>query len=230
MKKWPFLVAIAMVGTTLSLLQGLSRAEPSLDRERFSSFPMKIAERWTGQELGMEPEIVDFLQVTDFMMRRYVPTDQQGVHSPIASAPVYLYVGYYASQQTGATYHSPKNCLPASGWQVKSSEPWSISIDGGERPNQVLVNKVVIEKGLDKQVIFYWYQDRGRVIASEYSAKAYLIWDAMRHNRTDGALVRISVPVTSDVDSAFLQAESFVQDVWPQLGSYFPPQPTTGTN
>lgn len=88
----------------------------------------------------------------------------------------------------------------------------------------ITINKVLIQKGLDKQVILYWYQDRGRVIASEYWAKGYMIWDAMTQNRTDGALVRISVPVVTTTDEAYQYALSFLRDAWPLLLEYMPAQ------
>ena len=94
------------------------------------------------------------------MMRVYVPTQEgQG-----RAMPLWLYVGYYQSQRTGSTYHSPKNCLPGSGWQFVESDHVSVPVSNGQ---SILINKVLIQKGLDKQVILYWYQDRGRVIASE---------------------------------------------------------------
>ena len=133
--------------------------------------------------------------------------------------PVYLYVGYYQSQRTGATYHSPKNCLPGAGWQLVDSKQMILPVQGR---SPITINKVLIEKGLDKQLILYWYHDRGRVIASEYWAKAYLIWDAMTRNRTDGALVRISVPVTTTPERAHEQGLVFLQDVWPLLSIYMP--------
>ena len=86
----------------------------------------------------------------------------------------------------------------------------------------IQINKVLIQKGLDKELILYWYQDRGRVIASEYWAKGYMIWDAMTQNRTDGSLVRISVPVTTTTEDAYQYSLGFLRDVWPLLLDYMP--------
>ena len=135
------------------------------------------------------------------------------------SAPVLLYVGYYKSQRTGATYHSPKNCLPGAGWQFVRSDYVTVPLQG---TSGVTINQVLIQKGLDQQVILYWYQDRGRVIASEYWAKAYMIWDAITMNRTDGSLVRISIPVVNSPDEAAAQGLSFLRDLWPTLLDYMP--------
>ena len=175
----------------------------------------------------MDERVLDLLKLTDYTMRAYVPPAAGGAAGAGAyegqlrqsAAPVYLYVGYYASQRTGSTYHSPKNCLPGAGWTFKSSAPVSGAIPG--QP-QAAVNRVVIEKGFDKQLILYWYQDRGRVVASEYDAKAYLIWDAMTKNRTDGALVRISTPIVGSEEDAYRHALAFLQAVWPPLHEHLP--------
>ncbi|RMH35333.1 MAG: EpsI family protein [Nitrospirae bacterium] len=140
-----------------------------------------------------------------------------------AIQPVWLYVGYYQSQRTGVTYHSPKNCLPGAGWQIIDSRPLTIPVPDGRT---ITINNVLIQKGLDRQVILYWYHDRGRVIANEYWAKAYLIWDAITRNRTDGALVRISIPVVTTPESAVSVGVSFLQDLWPVLLRYMPDPPS----
>lgn len=99
------------------------------------------------------------------------------------------------------------------------SEQVPIQIPDGP---QLTINKVLIQKGLDKQVILYWYQDRGRIIASEYWAKAYLVWDAITTNRTDGSLVRISVPVGRSNEQAYVQAVEFMREIFPRLHSNLP--------
>jgi len=226
MKRWPIIVAVVMLACTWGSLQVLSHGEPVLAKKPFGEFPLTIAERWQGKEFGLEQNTLDVLKLSDYMMRAYVPVsraqtmgDGREGERGGATSPVWLYVGYYQSQRTGSTYHSPKNCLPGGGWQFVESDQVPVPVPGG---GSITINKVLIQKGLDKQLILYWYQDRGRVIASEYWAKAYLIWDAMTKNRTDGALVRISVPVTSTADQAYQQGLAFLQDFWPVLQDYMP--------
>ncbi len=219
MKKWPVIVAVVMLMSAWGSLQVLSHGEPVLAKKRFAEFPLTIAERWQGKEFGLEQNILDVLKLSDYMMRGYVLQPGGTGQREGKSAPVWLYVGFYQSQRTGSTYHSPQNCLPGAGWQFVEAEQVAVPIQGA---GFLTINKVLIQKGLDKQVILYWYQDRGRVIASEYVAKGYLIWDAMTKNRTDGALVRISVPVTSTADQAYQQAVAFFQDIWPVLQDYMP--------
>lgn len=244
MKRWPIIVAVLMMAGSLGVLQSWSHAEPVLSRKSFVEFPLTLSDRWKGTELGLERDVLDVLKLTDYMMRVYVPVPgfqmmheggavneragngqlaggeaRSGSGNQSDQAPVALYVGYYQSQRTGATYHSPKNCLPGSGWQFMESAQVPIRIPDGP---QVTINKVLIQKGLDKQVILYWYQDRGRIIASEYWAKAYLIWDAITRNRTDGALVRISVPVERSNEQAFVQAVEFMREIFPRLHNNLP--------
>jgi EpsI family protein len=215
MKRWPVVVAVTMLLMTWGSIQMLSHGEPILSKKPFSEFPLAIADQWHGKELGMEQSVLDILRLSDYMMRVYVP-------SPVGQervTPLWLYVGYYQSQRTGSTYHSPKNCLPGSGWQFAETDHVTVPVSG---TTSIQINKVLIEKGLDKQIILYWYQDRGRVIASEYWAKWYMIWDAMTKNRTDGSLVRISVPVTTTTEDAYQYGLKFLRDAWPLLVDYMP--------
>jgi EpsI family protein len=219
MKRWPIIVAVLMLLGTWGLLQSRSHAEPPLDRKPFSEFPMTLGGKWKGVEVGMEQSVLDILKLTDYMQRYYAPTQGTNGLRKGETLPVWLYVGYYQSQRTGATYHSPKNCLPGAGWQFMESEHVPIEVPGWP---PIIINRVLIQKGLEKQVILYWYQDRGRVIASEYWAKAYLLWDAMKSNRTDGALVRISVPVNQSTEQAYAQGVEFLREIYPRLRSNLP--------
>jgi EpsI family protein len=204
-----FWVGAACLVAASVMLRLYSHGEVIPLRQSFADFPLQISDRWRGQELGMDKTIVDVLKVDDYMMRVY-----QGKEP----APVWLYVGYYKSQRTGVSYHSPLNCLPGGGWTIMSRD--IVPITFGDRT--VHVNKVLIKKGLESQIIIYWYQDRGRVIASEYWAKGYMVWDAATQDRTDGSLVRVSVPVGDSSDKAFAQGVDFVREVFPLLSRYLP--------
>ena len=225
MKRWPFVLALAMLGGSYAFLASRSSAEPTLIREPFSRFPLQLGE-WQGRDLEMDEDVLDLLNLSDHLMRAYsAPRGDGAGPGPLAdgarqdASPVWMYVGYYGSQRTGATYHSPKNCLPGGGWQFRSAEAVAGVIPGAP---EARVNRVVIEKGLDRQVILYWYQDRGRVVASEYAAKVHLIWDAMTTNRTDGSLVRISTPVVGSEDDAYRHAVAFVEAAWEPLTRHLP--------
>ena len=130
------------------------------------------------------------------------------------------------SQRQGDAVHSPLNCLPGAGWQPvsKAALPVPVQLRGGT--TTIEVNRYVIEKGIDRQLVLYWYQSHGRVIASEYTGKFMLVADAIRLNRTDTALVRVVVPIPKDGPSPEAQAEetarSFVQAIVPVLDPYIP--------
>ena len=142
------------------------------------------------------------LKVTDYLDRGYwVP----GLNNNLMT----LYIGYFRSQRTGATIHSPKNCLPGAGWNPVQSTIYQLPLADG---HTVPINLYLLRKGLDEQLVLYWYQSHGRVVASEYWGKFYLVYDALRLNRTDAALVRISVPVDhGDEAKAKEQALSFAK-------------------
>ena len=225
MKRWPFLLALVMMGSTLVLLASRSQAEAELRRKPFSEFPTRIGS-FTGRDYPLDEHVLALLRLTDYTMRAYVPSSPGGAAAGAFDAqtrqdasPVWIYVGYYASQRTGVGYHSPKNCLPGGGWVFRSASVVKGVLPG--RPDTE-VNRVVIEKGFERELVLYWYQDRGRIIASEYSAKGYMILDATTRNRTDGALVRVSTTIVGSEDEAFKHAVAFVQAAFPLLTEHLP--------
>jgi EpsI family protein len=141
------------------------------------------------------------------------------LYSTTGIAPVQLYVGFYGTQKTGDTIHSPKNCLPGSGWDPVRAGQATIALVGGRK---IVVNEYVIQRDQDKQLVFYWYQGRGRVIASEYAAKFWMVTDAISKNRTDGALVRVVTPIANNEAVAQARLVSFTQDLFPQLDELIP--------
>ena len=194
------------------LLRSISHGEETPLRQSFAEFPLRL-EQWSGRQLELDTRVLEVLRVDDYVLRQY--WDVHGL-------PVELYIGYYKSQRQGATYHSPKHCLPGSGWSFLYTGKTQLS---GVPPSgePVEVNKFIIQKGLDKQLVLYWYQDRGRIITSEYWAKAYMVWDAIRRNRTDGAFVRITVPFTGEGEErAVIQGRAFAETIFPLLAEYLP--------
>jgi EpsI family protein len=184
-------------------------AETPPGREPLAALPFTIAD-WSGREAApLADDVVAQLGVDDYVNRRYARA---------ASAPLGLYVGYYESQRQGDTIHSPQNCLPGAGWRPVSSRVAELNA-GGER---LRVNEYVIQKGLDRQVVLYWYQGRGRVVANEYANKALLMFDAARLNRSDGGLVRVIGPVVSTTDAASEELSSFVAALFPHLNRHLP--------
>jgi len=203
-------VLVACLSVTASYLQRASRPEPTPPRASFTNFPVRVG-AWSGSRAPeLDQAVLDTLGVTEFVNRFYSRGDDL----------VHLYVGYYASQREGSTIHSPLNCLPGAGWIPTSTGRWRVPGTSDD------VNRVVIQKGLDQQLVLYWYQSHGRVVASEYSSKMFLVFDAMRINRTDAALVRIIAPFRdADADparSAEAAAAAFAQAVRPVLDPFLP--------
>jgi len=223
MKAWPLATAILLLGAANAALAWRPRPEPPRMRQPLADLPLRVAGRWDGREVPIDAATLDLLQLSDHVLRSYRPEAggraEGGPEADQSVAPVYLYVGYYDDQRTGATAHSPKNCLPGEGWQILDSGTTTLSVRPGAR---FVVNRVLIEKDLDRQVALYWYQDRGRSIAGEYSAKLHLMWDAMTRNRTDGALVRVSTPVVATTEDAEAHAVRFLDDAWPLILARLP--------
>jgi EpsI family protein len=130
-----------------------------------------------------------------------------------------LYVGYYASQRTGATYHSPLNCLPGSGWTLSEPGKATIALPDG---SSFVANKYVIQNGDYKSMMIYWYQGRGRNVASEYWGKVYTVFDSVRLRRSDGAMVRVTVPIGASEAAAEQTAVEFASSASKVLPEYVP--------
>jgi EpsI family protein len=213
MKGWRELViAMVILITAGFLLRSVSHGEETPIHKSLTTFPLQI-DSWIGAEQAFAADILQALKVDDYMLRQY--QQEQG-------AAMNLYVGYYKSMRQGATYHSPKNCLPGSGWYfVDTGKSHLAVVDRYGRP--VEINKFIIQKGLDKQLVLYWYQDRGRIITSEYWAKIFMVVDAITRNRTDGAFVRITVPFTNQSEEEMLaQGKAFAEHIFPLLQEYLP--------
>ena len=176
-----------------------------------SSFPVRIGE-WTGQDLAMSADVLSVLGPGDFLSRTYRAYGQP---------PIDFFVAYFPSQRTGDTIHSPKNCLPGSGWTPMDSSHITIT---GTNGTSISANLYLIEKGSDRQLVIYWYQAHGRAVASEYVAKFYLVADAIRMNRSDGSLVRVVTPIGNGEDPAAgeKRAVGFAKQIAPMLSRYIP--------
>lgn len=173
---------------------------------------------WTGRDEPQLPsDVLAVLGVDEYINRDY--RDFSGR----IPASIALYVGYYRSQREGDTIHSPLNCIPGSGWEPVKSAHAQIPIEGMAKP--IEVNRLLIQKGADKQVVAYWYQAHGRVVASEYWSKLFMVYDAVRLNRSDAALIRVISPVLpseSDEAAAGQRVTQFVQTLFPRLDAHLP--------
>jgi exosortase D (VPLPA-CTERM-specific) len=202
------LIVVAAVSSSLP-----DRPESIPPRTAFAQYPNVIGP-WTGRREALEPIYVDALMLDDY----YLADFTRG-----AEPPINLYIAWYATQRAGRSAHSPRSCLPGGGWQIESLTQRSLpGIRAGRAA--LRVNRAVIELGNQRQLVYYWFQQRGRVITNEYQVKWYLFWDALTRNRTDGALVRLVVPVFPDAPDAAAdrQLTEFAAAAATTLAPYIP--------
>jgi EpsI family protein len=189
-----------LVLSTLFLVQGAAfyglsrRAEAIPAWKPLSQFPTAIGEWRTLREGVIEQDEKDVLRADDYLTRGYTASSGRSAS---------LFVAYFQSQRAGQTPHSPKNCLPGSGWTWSVADTIRVHIAGRAQP--IEINRYIVSKGDERAVVLYWYQSRDRVVASEYRAAAFTAWDAIRYNRTDTELVRV---VAADTPNGveFIQA------------------------
>jgi EpsI family protein len=203
-----WITAAVLLGAFV-ILHTASHGEAIVPREPLKDLPYSLVS-WKGVEQPLNAQIIQVAGVSDYTNRVYVNQ---------ADAAVSLYVGYYATQRTGDTIHSPKNCLPGDGWDPIRAGYATIPVAGGP---PIVVNEYVIQRDTDQDLVFYWYQGRGRVIASEYAGKVWMIADAISRNRTDGALVRLITPITDGEAKARTRLVNFTQVLFPHLDGFIP--------
>jgi len=218
------LILSACLLTGTAALRRASRNEVVPLREPLASFPSQVAGWSSAGSFDFDQKILDVLGADDYLNRIYVRRDGVGVE---------FYIGYYESQRQGDTMHSPLNCMPGAGWSFAQRSYASIPVERSEQgaagqnlSSSIRPNRIVIAKGLDRRLVLYWYQSRGRVVASEYWAKVHTVLDALRLNRTDAALVRIMTPITGSDPASELAAEErlteFVQSTFKILCRLLP--------
>jgi len=200
-------VAVAVVGMVTP-----ARVDAAPSRQDFTMLSMNEGV-WIGRRDRLDGIYLQTLKLDD-----YVLADFNAAGRP----PVNLYVAYYNSQRKGESVHSPRSCIPGGGWHINGIEPRDIALPGGA--GLLSVNRVVIERGDVKQVVYYWFDQRGRVLTNEYLVKWYIFWDSLTRNRTDGAMLRLTVPVLAgqseaDADRAL---EEFARTLVPVLRPYIP--------
>jgi EpsI family protein len=190
----------------------LSHGEAVLLVRPLSDFPKEVGTWRTVEEGVLDQETLRILKADDYLTRDYA--------SPSSPLVANLYVAFFRTQRTGQSPHSPKNCLPGGGWVPSSSSIVDVPVPGRREPIQV--NQYIVSRGPARDVVLYWYQSHGRVVASEYTAKIYVVADALRYHRTDTALVRVVVPVTGSDDDAVRAAREFVGSFFSPLAQFLP--------
>lgn len=211
----PFLVAGLLVVVSAGVSKLLpSRVEAAPARQDFPTSPLTIGE-WQGKASRIEQIYLNELKLDDYVIADFTAPGK---------LPVNFYVAYYASQKKGQSAHSPRTCIPGGGWKITSLTQHTVNNVTTTSGGPLRVNRTVIQMGDTKQLVYYWFQQRGRNLTNEYLVKWYIFWDALTRNRTDGALVRLTMPVPPNLDlvEADKQLEDFVKLVNPLLSAYVP--------
>jgi EpsI family protein len=165
---------------------------------------------WHGTDEPIDPRVLEKLGTSDVLLRRYINARGDAVG---------LYISYFERQRRSEISHSPKNCLPGAGWEPMEAArvPYPLANDGADT-----INEVVFDKAGRRQLVYYWFQERGRVVASEYLVKWYLMWDVMTRQRSDGALLRVSAAIGESPEGARDELKGFMQAALPLINQFLP--------
>jgi exosortase D (VPLPA-CTERM-specific) len=209
-----FLAAAGVLLAFVIIAVALPRpAEIVPSRVSLVEFPMHIGS-WLGRRSSLEGAYLDQLKLDDYLLADYAGGEGRQIN---------LYVSYYNSQRKGDAVHSPRACLPGGGWELREfgqRELPTVRING----QPLRVNRTLIELGNQRQLVYYWFQQRGRIVTNEFAVKGYLFWDAVTRHRTDGALVRVTtaLPVGGDASGADQELVEFVSRIASDLPRYVP--------
>jgi EpsI family protein len=208
-KFWLLLVVLIVGGVFINWFE--RRGEAEVERKSLAEIPQKLGEwRQKGDGIRFDEQTESVLRTTDYTMREYYLPDGRLAN---------IYVGYYASQRSGATYHSPQNCLPGAGWVMLEPERIEIKTPAGKT---FTANRFIIENGAYKEILIYWYEGRGRVEADEYKDKIYTIWDSVWRRRSDGAMVRVMTSVGDDEAESAQAAIDLSAQLADKLSEFIP--------
>jgi EpsI family protein len=202
-------VLIALFAGAFAVRAGLDAPRVMTTAETLSQFPSTLGQ-WQGRDYPLEPDVIKVAAVNDYLNRQYQSSN---------AGSIGLYIGYYQSQRQGEALHSPLFCLPGAGWQPVKNEVTNLTVAGESGAREV--KALVVERGLDRLLVLYWYQTFGRVIASEYWRKLFLMHDALIAGRTDVALIRITTNIRSRDDkgeaTSLDVARPFAEQILPEV-------------
>ena len=206
------LIILAFLGGTFILLQGVSGTHRTPIKKPLAKFPATLGSWHVLSSRESTGAVVKMLGVDDYIDFNYSTSNGQ---------PVNLYAAFYESVGTGGGYHSPKNCLPGGGWGIDAVKTMKIPLGGGQAP--VTVSELIIRNRNEYQVVLYWYQNRGRIIHSEYWEKIYLVLDAIMEKRRDGTFVRLIAPAPNgDIQQAEKDLQQFAALALAELDNFLP--------
>jgi len=208
-----FWVVVILLGATLGFSHGIEFREKIPMSKSFGLFPLNMGE-WTGTREMMEKRIIDTLDLSDYVIVNYKNKSGKQVN---------LYVAYYESQRKGESIHTPGTCLPGSGWLFRKAGKLNVSMPD-HNTGAMPVNRALMQKGGNKQLVYYWFPQRGRILTNAYELKLYAFWDALTRQRTDGALVRLITPIyeLEEPDRAEKRLQGFMREFVPVIEGFVP--------
>jgi len=203
-----FLINIFLFLIAIFVIRSISSEKEVFLNKSLKEIPLSFS-GWQGREEKIREKIINVLGVTDYIYRVYVKD----------KTAIQVYVGYYASQKEGALIHSPRHCLPAAGWDILNMKKERISIS---EKKEITVNELLMAKGLEKELVFYWFRERERIITNEYVVKFYLIFDRIFKRKSYGALIQISSAIDKSLKETEEKTKQFIKDFYPILEEFFP--------
>ena len=204
-------LSLALLISALLVLQLRPPGEAVPIRKSLDSFPTSLGDWQAREGVLLELDTLNVLKAKDYLMRR----DQDP-----AGKSIWLFIAYWDSQRKGAQPHSPRNCLPGDGWEPLEATKMTIPLPQPLAP--ITVNRFLIQKDREQQIVFYWYQSQGKAIAGELAARMEMMKNSVVRHRTDGALVRVSSPVYGNVQQTSDRLVQYIQAMYPVLGEYLP--------
>jgi exosortase D (VPLPA-CTERM-specific) len=215
-RAWPvqLVLPVLLLAGSLAATGAVDFRQKTVPARSFGEFPLEVS-GWQGTRTKMEQVYRDALKFDDYSMVDY--RDPGG-------KTVSFYAAYYGSQAKGESIHSPDSCLPGSGWVFEESGALALALGAGSGSGTMRVNRAYMQKAGVKELTYYWFPQRGRVLTSLFQLKLYNFWDALTRRRTDGALVRLITPIydSEKVGDADLRLQSFTRGLVPELAKFIP--------
>jgi EpsI family protein len=204
-------LSVALIAAALVALHARAPGADPPGRRTLAEFPTALGEWEASEGALLEPGILDVLRPTDYLLRR----DQDR-----AGRDLWLFIGYWDSQRRGDKPHSPRDCLPAGGWEPVDVSRLTIPLP--EPHGRIVVNRYLVQKHREQQLVLYWYQAHGAAIAGDLAARMEMLRSSVTRGRADGALIRISSPLHGDLQQATDRLTAYVQALYPVLGEFLP--------
>jgi EpsI family protein len=207
-----FIVSAILLILSIFLAHNVNFREKIPSSRPFNQFPLRVS-NWEGVRTTMEKIYLDELKFDDYVMVDY--KDPKG-------KTVSFYTAYFGSQSKGGSIHSPASCLPGSGWVFEESGDVTFPLKDGA--GSIRVNRAYMQKGGSKELTYYWFPQRGRIVTNLFQLKLYTFWNALTSRRTDGALVRVITPVYESEQLADAEArlQGFTREMTPVLATFLP--------